>query len=223
MQMNNEQIAMRNGGKVMRNSLYSLVSLDEFKSVLGFDDRDDRLCRFCLVTSTLTVEQYCMRKFISKKYSEFHEFNGDGVIFLREYPVRKITAVYSQMRNEELQIRNEKLEVRNENIVDSKFYRVVPGLGSDEDITAVIKFDSALTYRRLFEGFRVLYQAGYDLGRVPADLEAACLELAAWNMGRYRGRRIGMAGGVRKDGERWETAMPSNVRGLLETYRRRVI
>ena len=36
--MNSEQLTM-----VMRDSLYSLVSLGEFKSVLGFDDRDDKL------------------------------------------------------------------------------------------------------------------------------------------------------------------------------------
>jgi hypothetical protein len=48
----------------------------------------------------------------------------------------------------------------------------------------------------------------------------------AWNMSRYRGRRIGMTGNVRgsgKDGEHLETSMPENVRGLLEPYKRRVI
>jgi hypothetical protein len=55
---------------------------------------------------------------------------------------------------------------------------------------------------------------------------SACLELVAWNMARYRGRRIGMAGNVRgsgKDGEYLEASMPENVQGLLEPHKRRVI
>jgi hypothetical protein len=74
--------------------------------------------------------------------------------------------------------------------------------------------------------FRVLYWAGYSPGKAPADLASACLELAAWNMSRYRGRRIGMTGNIRgsgKDGEHLEASMPENVRQLLEPYRRRVI
>jgi hypothetical protein len=63
-------------------------------------------------------------------------------------------------------------------------------------------------------------------GDVPADLASACLELAAWNMNRYRGRRIGMTGNVRgtgKEAEHFEMSLPENVRGLLEPYRRKTI
>ena len=58
------------------------------------------------------------------------------------------------------------------------------------------------------------------------DLASLCLELAAWNMSRYKGRRIGITGNVRgsgKDGEHLEASMPENVRLLLEPYQRRVI
>jgi hypothetical protein len=75
-------------------------------------------------------------------------------------------------------------------------------------------------------GIRVRYLAGYVPGKAPADLASACLELAAWNMSRYRGRRIGMTGNVRgngKDEEHLETSMPENVRQLLEPYKRRMI
>ena len=44
--------------------LYNLIPLDDFKALMGVDDRDDRLCRFCLVTSTLTNQEYCKRKLI---------------------------------------------------------------------------------------------------------------------------------------------------------------
>jgi hypothetical protein len=73
---------------------------------------------------------------------------------------------------------------------------------------------------------KVRYMAGYSLGKVPPDLASACLELAAWSMSRYRGKRIGLTGNVRgsgKDGEHLEASMPENVRLLLEPYKRRVI
>jgi hypothetical protein len=73
---------------------------------------------------------------------------------------------------------------------------------------------------------KAVYRAGYRPGKAPPGLASACLELAAWNMSRYRGRRIGMTGNVRgsgKDGEHLEMAMPENVRQLPEPYRRRVI
>ena len=76
------------------------------------------------------------------------------------------------------------------------------------------------------EEFKAVYWAGYPLAKVPPDLGSACLELAAWNMNRYRGRRIGMTGAVRggvKDGEHFEPSMPENVKVLLEPYRRKLI
>jgi hypothetical protein len=38
--------------------LHTLIPIEEFKSVLGIDDRDDKLVKFCLATSTLTIESY---------------------------------------------------------------------------------------------------------------------------------------------------------------------
>jgi hypothetical protein len=40
----------------------------------------------------------------------------------------------------------------------------------------------------------VRYAAGYAAGKASADLASACLGLAAWNMSRYKGRRIGIIG-----------------------------
>ena len=56
-------------------SLYTLIPLEDFKAVLGVDDREDKLARFCLVTATLTIEQYCKRKLLRKKYFEKIDFN----------------------------------------------------------------------------------------------------------------------------------------------------
>jgi hypothetical protein len=203
---------MSNVKKAESDNLYSLIPLEDFKSILGVDDREDKLVRFCLVSATLSIEQYCMRKFLQKKYFEFIEFFDDLIIPLKEYPI--------------LRISNEKLEMSNGDFLSSEFFRVVPECGSDIDIPFSIEFSPVVKNIRGLKYFKVVYWAGYPKDKIPADLASACLELAAWNMNRYRGRRIGMTGNIRgsgKDGEHFEMSMPENVRALLEPYRRKTI
>ena len=59
-----------------KNDLYTLMPLEDFKAVLGIDDREDKLARFCLVTSTFTIEQYCKRRLLRKKHFEQIEYIG---------------------------------------------------------------------------------------------------------------------------------------------------
>ncbi|GHT55986.1 hypothetical protein FACS1894109_03720 [Spirochaetia bacterium] len=48
--------------------LHSLIPLADFKAVLGLDDREDAMSRYCLITATYTIEQYCMRRLFLKKH-----------------------------------------------------------------------------------------------------------------------------------------------------------
>src|SRR5215469_1279626 len=116
-----------------KSTLYTLVPLEDFKAVLGIDDREDKQARFCLVTGTLTIEQYCKRRFLRKKHSEQIEYIGDLLLPLREYPVSKVLAVYA---------------ITNMNgtgeIVEPDFYSVIPCCGTDEDFPFSISFSPAL-------------------------------------------------------------------------------
>ena len=200
---------MGNGPK-----LHSLIPLEEFKAILGIDDREDALSRYCLTTATYTIEQYCKRRLLRKKRFEFLPFYGDYIFPLRDYPVREVLAVYQTHA------------LKESIIVENDFYHTVPECGELEDIPFCLSVSPVLGLVRDLSGIKVHYRAGYSPGNVPADLASACLELAAWNMSRYRGRRIGLTGNVRgngKDGEHFESSMPENVRLLLEPYRRRVI
>ena len=191
------------------------MSLEDFKTVLGVDDREDKLARFCLVTASMTIEQYCKRRFLRKKHFERIEFIGDLILPLREYPVCNMLAVYvlSNMSG-------------TGEIVEPDFYSVIPECGTFEDIPFSLSLSRAfLRYQGLY-AIRAVYWAGYAKLNVPPDLAVACMELAAWNMNRYRGRRIGMTGNIRgtgKDGEHFEMSMPENVKALLEQYRRKTI
>jgi hypothetical protein len=180
------------------NSLHSFIPLADFKRLLGVDDRENALCRFVLISSMYTIEQYCKRRLLRKRRSEFFPFYGDYVFPLGEYPVREILSVHQIHRLQE------------KIIVDPELYHTLPERGGMEDIPFCLSVSPVVRLVRGMSGLRVLYRAGYVPGRVPADLASACFELAAWNLNRYRGQQL-------------EGAMPENVKALLEPYRRKTI
>jgi hypothetical protein len=191
------------------NKLHTLIPLDEFKSLSGIDDRDDKLCRFALEASTFNIEHYCKRKFLRKKHFETIVYYGELYVPLREYPVSNVLVVYI-----------------NGEILEPDYYSVIPECSTEEDLPFNISISPALCRNKYFKFIKAIYFAGYAPKNVPADLKAACMELASWNMSRYKGRRIGMTGNIRgsgKEGEHFELSIPENVRTLLEPYKRRVI
>ncbi|GHU83591.1 hypothetical protein FACS189468_8820 [Spirochaetia bacterium] len=230
--------------------LHSLVDLSEFKALMGIDDREDAyypqgsLCTFVLVSSTYTIEHYCRRRLLKKKCLEYPEFSGSYLFSLREYPVREIRKVYqinSGFAEPKL------IEPINYHLIPDKdsleeypyCLSLNPKLGlhrgqgtvkvyytvglSDSSVTEDFIEPHATLNLRPGTRLRVEYWAGYQINEVPADLKSAAFELAAWNLNRYRGKRIGMTGVVRgkgQDGEHLEPSIPENVRLLLEPYRR---
>jgi hypothetical protein len=196
-------------------TLHSLITLEQFKAVLSIDDRDDMLSKSCLEIATSTIEKYCKRHLLREKHSEQLEYSGDMELPLGEYPVHRVLVVYS------LTVKGGDGE-----IVEPDFYSVNPECGTECDYPFSIILSRAFLRYQGLSAIKAVYWAGYSPVCVPPDLSAACLELASWNMNRYKGRRIGMTGNVRgggKDGEHFELAMPENVKNLLEPYRRKLI
>jgi hypothetical protein len=68
---------MEHEAGVRNPQLHTLIPLADFKAILGIDDREDKLSRFCLITATYTIEQCCKRRFFMKKHFERIEFAGD--------------------------------------------------------------------------------------------------------------------------------------------------
>jgi hypothetical protein len=202
--------------------LYTLIPLEEFKAVLSPDERDEKLVRFCLTIATHTVEQYCHRRLLVKGHFEDLAFWGDRTIPLTHYPVQKVFAVYMRQPGEKEMV-----------LLEPDFYSIEPEPGTAFDSPASLVLSPALRVMRCEKSLRVVYKSGYAAGKgydspnaVPAGLAAACLELASWNLTRYKGHRIGMTGNVRgsgKDGEHLELSMPENVKSLLQPYRRALI
>jgi hypothetical protein len=219
---------MKHGNGASDTPLHTLIPLADFKAILGLDDREDALSSYCLITAAYTIEQYCKRRLLRRKHTDYLTFTGEHIFTLREYPVRRVLAVHTAAAGAAL---CGEARFGPENLVEPKHYYCLPdeGIREDSDLwsapfSLVLRPPYRLTQEDM--GIRVRYVAGYSTGKAPADLDSACLELAAWNMTRYRGRRIGMTGNLRgsgKDGEHLEASMPENVRLLLEPYKRRVI
>jgi hypothetical protein len=204
-------------------NLHSLIPLADFKAILGFDDREDALSRYCLITATYSIEQYCKRRLVRRKNTDYLTFTGEYIFSLREYPVQKVLAVLATKADA---IMHGEALFGPENLVDPKHYYCLPDEGIHEDIPFSLVLRPPFRLAREEQAIKVRYLAGYSTGKAPVDLASACLELAAWNMARYRGRRIGMTGAVRgseKNGEHLEASMPENVRQLLEPYKRKTI
>jgi hypothetical protein len=202
---------------------HTLIPLPDFKAVLGIDDREDTLSRYCLITATYTIEEYCKRRLLRRKNTDYLSFTGEYIFNLREYPIQKILAVYAATAGT---VQRGIPLVGPESLVDPKHYYCLPDEGICEDIPFSLVLRPPYRLTREEMGIQVRYLAGYVPGKAPPDLASACLELAAWNMSRYRGRRIGITGNVRgsgKEGEHLEASMPENVRLLLEPYKRKVI
>ena len=177
--------------------LHSLISIEDFKAILGIDDREDRIVRFCLVTATYTIEQFCMRRFLRKKYFERIEYSGDLVYPLREYPVIAVNSVeiphpcgistlsfYDVKTPAKAWETAASMPLNNGKKIDPRFYRVMPDIGTDVDFPFSIEFSPEIRRWRGLKFIKVVYKAGYTVKKVPADLASACLELAAWNMAR---------------------------------------
>jgi hypothetical protein len=103
--------------------LYSLIPLEDFKALLGVDDREDTLSRYCLVTAACTIEQYCKRRLLRKKHIETLPFYGNYIFPLREYPVREILACYSVTPNS-----------MEPEILEDDLYHTIPDCGVTDDL-----------------------------------------------------------------------------------------
>jgi len=201
-----------------KNKVKTLISLEDFKALIGIDDRDDKTARFCLVTASLSIEQYCKRKFLRKQYFETIQIiNNYLVLPLKEYPVSEILLVSA--------FSGERYTQENGRIIEPEFYRPMVGNGYNEEMIFELLLSSSVRpYEYSF--VNVTYIAGYERGSVPEDLSAACLELSSWNFNRYKGKRIGMSGNIKGagvQGEHFELSMPENVKVLIEPYRRKTI
>jgi hypothetical protein len=185
-----------------------LVTVDECKRVLGLDDREDGLTEWLIVAASATIEAYCMRRFTYSNRIEYIDFAGTESQALQEYPVRVVNSVQ---------------RIVNSGALFDVEYLLCPEEGVIVDRPYLLTISNGRLAMRNGGTVRVEYRAGYMVREMPLQLRQACVELVAWNYARYKDGKIGVTGSVKKGGERYETDMPENVKGLLERWRRKTI
>jgi hypothetical protein len=111
--------------------LHTLIPLADFKALLSFDDREDALSHFCLITAAYTIEQYCKRRLVRRKNTDYLTFTGEYVFGLREYPVCKVLTLYAATAGS---VQQGEPIFSPENLVDPKHYYCLPDEGICENI-----------------------------------------------------------------------------------------
>jgi hypothetical protein len=178
---------MQHENRVQANPLYSFISLVDFMAILGIDDREDMLSRYCIITATFTIEHYCKRWLVTKKHTDFLTYRGDFLFTLCEYPICKILSIkVDSMRR-----------FNAESLLEPERYYCVPDDDLIEELSSTMMIQHFHGLPRAEGAIRVRYVPG----DAPADLASACMELAARNMTRYKGYRIGMTGIIRRSGK----------------------
>jgi hypothetical protein len=107
---------------------FSFIPLTDFKALLGIDDREDDLARYCLIIASYTIEEYCRRRLLFRKQTEYLPFTGDPVLPLGEYPVRKILTVQTVSRT-------------GEQLIPPHLYQTNPECGPERDVPFYLSLD----------------------------------------------------------------------------------
>jgi hypothetical protein len=140
--------------------LHSLIPLEDFKAILGLDDREGPLSRYCLTAATFTIAQYCNRCFFKKKHFEHIVCNGDLILPLREYPVREMVAVYALGGFSD-----------TGELLEPELYRVIPDFeeseGLPEDTVYNLSLSPALNRAGGFPLLRPFTGRVMPVGRLP--------------------------------------------------------
>jgi hypothetical protein len=152
-----------------RAFLHSLIPLEDFKAILGIDDREDKISAFCLLTATFTIEQYCKRRLLLKKHVEHVEHNGDPLLPLREYPVREILALYALGYGVAYGVAHGVACGTGDfagtgEMVEPEYYRVIPDLEGEtgkmpDDTVYSLSLSPALLRGRGFTTVKAVYRA----------------------------------------------------------------
>lgn len=181
----------------------ALTTLQAVKDYLGItSNADDALLESFINRVTDSFEAYCARKFKSASYTEYHDGKGSDKLFPKQAPITTVTSIYD----------DSEWAWGASTLIASTEYRIV-----DE---AYIQLKST-TFMDDVQNVKITYTAGYST--IPADVEHACIEQAAWLYRKSKGQLQGVAAKSLADGSISYSArdLLPELKLALEPYRRR--
>jgi hypothetical protein len=84
---------MEHGNGASDTPLHTLIPLADFKAILGLDDREDVLSRYCLITATYTIEQYCKRRLLRRKNTDYLTFSEGTYLYPAGIPENPLNTI----------------------------------------------------------------------------------------------------------------------------------
>lgn len=157
-----------------------LTKLDDLKRALGITTSDDDILLYDIIKRSWDkAEQHCRRSFESAERTEYYEGSGTDELLLNEYPITSLGDVYIDGDRDwtaDTQVDSDNLYIDNQ----------TPG---------VIRYKNNIFYTSWQQNVKVTYTAGFTASTLPADLDAAVINLAIAEFIRSKGSINAVEGG----------------------------
>ena len=187
-----------------------LVLWETVQTFIGADDDDQKLVEFLITAASKFANQFTFRKLTRRDYTEetddeVYDGIGSTVLYLRQYPVNTITAIYEDTER----VWGSGTEI------DSDSYTFYPNRGK-------VVFDNVL-----YVGARTVkveYNAGYIPPDTPEDLAMAILITIDYWYKRISDHGWGVTSvGVESKRIVYQLGVPNQAKELLKPYRKAVL
>lgn len=192
-----------------------MILLNDFKIYLKIDTSNttnDGFLQSCIDTAVGQIESYCNRRFTNSTYTEYLNGNGCNEIYLRHFPVTKITEIKSLEYDTyvNLLVSPDTIDNSTEIISDYNILKLTKGY----------IFPTSSLNRNI----KIEYEAGFaiDWNDVPYELKSACKDLAAneFLKSKVGEGRLGLSGSNLNSGvSDGKTYVDIDVSKILNKYR----
>lgn len=168
-----------------------------------YDDADQDFGELLINSASRTANRISRRKLAARDHTEILDGDGGRWIVLSQYPVNSLTSIFVDVAR----IFDPATEL------PSIYYELDAESGRIYADTPFPKWVRCL---------KVIYNAGYEFGSIPEDLEYAVVETVRWNWSRIRSANIGVRRMQNPDGigTDYELTTPMNAQRVFEEYRR---
>ncbi|OQY32033.1 MAG: hypothetical protein B6241_12465 [Spirochaetaceae bacterium 4572_59] len=180
-----------------------LISWDEVNTLLSIEDEYQAVTELIISSASLQARRIMGRNISLKTVDEILYGTGQSSIFLKEYPVKSLTALFVDLS----------FQFGPESQLDITEYWLVRELGQ------IDLFWGAFPVKACGRTVRIKYEAGFE--ETPADIKQALLETVKWNFNRILYDGVGVKN-EKVDGvsTSFETRIPTNAREIFQGYRR---
>lgn len=187
-----------------------LVLWETIQTFIGAADADQQQVEFLITAASKFANNFTSRKLAKREYAgvtddEIYDGTGSIVLYLRQYPVNTITAIYEDTNR----------VWGTDTEIDSASYTFYPNRGK-------VVFDSILfTGRRTV---KVKYNAGYAPVDTPEDLAQAIVITVDYWYKRMSDHGWGVTSvGVEDKRIAYQLGVPNQAKEILKMYRKSVV